>query len=195
MAHARTTNKDARFLEQEARGRRTRYMWSKWIKIAQDRADDTSADSAITADIISNQTVRIPLGFAPCNGKIVRCTTNATQWIETGTGGSVVAGFYKANIGATDTLISLGGGTLTDGTGTATGSPITLVPGANTPTITVAGTFVVNLPVGVTGTAVTDGWTVTGSPVALVAGNNTVTVQVGGVGTITVTVNGLTMSW
>ncbi len=57
---------------------------------------------------------------------------------------------------------------------------------ANTPTITVAGTFTVTLPAGATGTATSGGWTVTGSPVTLAAGANTITVQAGGSGTITV---------
>lgn len=82
---------------------------------------------------------------------------------------------------------TIGGGTLTDGTGTATGSPITLVPGANTPTITAAGTFTIVLPLGNVGTAATGGWTVTGSPVTLVGGSNTITVETGGANTITVT--------
>lgn len=82
----------------------------------------------------------------------------------------------------------LGGGTMTNGTGVVTGSPVTLAPGANTPTITQEGTFTINLPVGNVGTAETGNWVVTGSPVALVAGNNTITVEAGGgPGTITVT--------
>ena len=78
-------------------------------------------------------------------------------------------------------------GTLTNGTGIATGSPVTLVIGANTPTITQAGNFVINLKHGVTGTAATGGWTVATSPVSLVSGNNTITVSAGGSGTITIT--------
>ncbi len=80
----------------------------------------------------------------------------------------------------------IGSGILTNGTGTATGSPISLVGGVNTPTITIAGTFTIVLPTGGSGTATTGGWTVTGSPVTLVAGSNTITVQAGGTGTITV---------
>ena len=78
------------------------------------------------------------------------------------------------------------GGVCTDGTGTMTGSPVQLDIGANTPTVTVAGTFTIHLPIGGTGTAVTGGWTVTNSPVALVAGDNVITVELGGAGTITI---------
>jgi hypothetical protein len=82
-------------------------------------------------------------------------------------------------------------GTAADATGTMTGSPVSLTPGVNTPTITVAGTFTVTLPVGMTGSAVTGAWVVTGSPKALVAGANTVTVEVGGgPGTITINATG-----
>lgn len=78
------------------------------------------------------------------------------------------------------------GGVVTDGTGTMTGSPVTLAPGSNTPTVTVAGTFIIDLPIGNSGTATTGGWTITGSPVALVEGQNEITVQAGGSGTITI---------
>lgn len=81
-------------------------------------------------------------------------------------------------------------GSVADGTGTMTGSPVTLAPGVNTPTVTVEGTFVVTLPVGMTGTATSDGWVITGSPVALVAGANTITVEAGGAGTISITATG-----
>ncbi|MDP2702633.1 MAG: hypothetical protein Q8P98_11245, partial [Candidatus Rokubacteria bacterium] len=70
------------------------------------RIDDTSADSAVTADIIRSQTVAIPISVAPCTGKIVRCSINATQWVEIGVAGTVTARFYKAVIGAANTAIT-----------------------------------------------------------------------------------------
>lgn len=76
------------------------------------------------------------------------------------------------------------GGTATDGTGTMTGSPVALDWGLNQATVTVAGTFVIDIPIGGSGTATTGGWTITGSPVALVEGPNTITVELGGAGTI-----------
>jgi hypothetical protein len=82
-------------------------------------------------------------------------------------------------------------GTITNGTGIVTGSPLTLNTGVNTPTITQAGTFIVNLPSYATGTAASGGWTVTLSPVTLAAGNTTIIVQAGGAGTITITVHNL----
>jgi hypothetical protein len=78
------------------------------------------------------------------------------------------------------------GATVTDGTGTMTGSPVALDIGANTPTVTADGTFIVEVPIGGSGTAVTGGWVVTDSPKALVEGTNTITVQAGGAGTITI---------
>jgi len=81
------------------------------------------------------------------------------------------------------------GGIATDGTGTMTGAPVYLDIGANTPTVTVAGTFNIEVPIGGSGTAATGGWTVTGSPVALVEGTNVITVEEGGAGTITITMS------
>jgi len=78
------------------------------------------------------------------------------------------------------------GATMTNGTGSVNGSPITLASGSTTVTVTVAGTFTLELNQGVIGT-VTDGTgAVTGSPVALVAGTNTITVPAGGTGDLTV---------
>lgn len=79
------------------------------------------------------------------------------------------------------------GGTATDGTGTMTGSPVALDIGLNQPTVTVAGTFIIDVPIGGSGTAATNGWVVAGSPVALVEGENTITVNGGGAGVIDIT--------
>lgn len=67
------------------------------------------------------------------------------------------------------------GSTLTNGTGIATGSPVSLAYGSNTITVTQVGTFTAALPTGLNGTATSGTTTVTGSPQALVEGNNTVT--------------------
>lgn len=79
-----------------------------------------------------------------------------------------------------------GSGTLTNGSGLATGSPITLSPGANTVTVTQLGTFTIVLPAGYTGTAASGSTTVNTSPVSLVAGSNSITTSAA-TGTITVT--------
>ena len=90
---------------------------------------------------------------------------------------------YNATVGSTCKIAN--------GTGTMTGSPVTLALGANTPTVTAAGTFIVTLPYGCTATVATGSWTVTGSPVACAAGTTTsVIVESGGSSTITVTVTG-----
>ena len=83
------------------------------------------------------------------------------------------------NLGSTATVVN--------NTGIATGSPISLVPGVNTITVTGTGSFTVTLPTGVTGTATTGTATVTGSPLALVAGANTVTATTVGTFTISTT--------
>ncbi len=78
--------------------------------------------------------------------------------------------------------------TLRNGTGIATGAPITLVvPATNTITVSQAGTFLIDLPAGVTGTATAGTMALTGSPVALVGGLNTITTT-GAVGNFTVAV-------
>lgn len=64
------------------------------------------------------------------------------------------------------------------------GTPVTLVPGANTVNLTGAGTFTMELNVGTVGSAA--GAIVNPNPTALVAGTNTVTVTGAGASTITV---------
>jgi len=85
---------------------------------------------------------------------------------------------------------SAGTATLTNGTGTAAGSPITLTVAANNVNVTVLGTFTIVLPAGSTGTAASDVCTVTGSPVALVPGSQVITATTL-VGNIVVTYNGV----
>ncbi len=111
----RTTDRDARLLEQLARGRRTRYTAQQWVNIADDRAAD-DADSSIFADVIRNQTVAIPLFIAPCAGKIVRCGVNATQYVTIASSTCTIR-FLKAVIGGTD--VELDTGTTSIGAATA----------------------------------------------------------------------------
>ncbi len=81
--------------------------------------------------------------------------------------------------------LTAAGGTLINGTGVATGAPITLPINRTTVTVTTAGTFTVTLPASGTGTATTGtGATVSGSPQALTGGANTVTIT--GTGTFTI---------
>ena len=85
------------------------------------------------------------------------------------------------------------GATIEDGTGTLPVTPLVLVEGANTVTITGTGTFLVELVKGTEGTAVTDadllGAVVTSSPVDLVYGVSTITVTLAGTNEFTITVN------
>lgn len=81
----------------------------------------------------------------------------------------------------------VGGGVLSNGSGVATGSPLTLALGANVIPVTRLGTLTVVLPAGNTGQALTGTCTVVPSPTNLVAGTNTIAVTAGAVpGTINV---------
>lgn len=93
---------------------------------------------------------------------------------------------YKPTIEALDYSTSFGA-VMTDGTGTVTGSPITLTEGDNTVAVTVTGTFTLELNSGTVGTVEDDTGVVAGSPVDLVAGTNTITVT--SIGDLKVTVN------
>lgn len=68
--------------------------------------------------------------------------------------------------------------TLANGTGTATGAPITMTPGITTVVATGAGSFTITLPVGTTGVCTSGTATITSSPKALIAGANSVTTGV-----------------
>jgi hypothetical protein len=75
---------------------------------------------------------------------------------------------------------ALTGGTLVNGTGVMTGSPVALtLLGSTEITVTAAGTFVISLPVGYSGVATSATSTITNGPVTLVPGNNTVTATTG----------------
>jgi len=82
------------------------------------------------------------------------------------------------------------GATIADGTGTLPVSPLALVSGSNTVTITGTGTFTVELLNGTEGTATSGvgGAVVTGSPAPLAFGTNTITVTLGGTNQFDITV-------
>ncbi|MFZ2035670.1 MAG: hypothetical protein WAU62_01960 [Dehalococcoidales bacterium] len=137
--------------------------------------------SSVPTMITSTQTLFVD--NLPANGsKNIQYTTGNTPGtsmpIIVGNDGSISAAAYQV------------GDTLTNGTGTATGSPITLLSGANTITTTGSvGTFTLFLSPGNTATA-TSGAScqVTGSPLTLNPGTTTITTT-GSVGTFTITVN------
>lgn len=85
------------------------------------------------------------------------------------------------------------GGTMTDDTGSILASPLTLVDGDNTVTVTGAGNFTIELNDQVGGTASTivgSGASVTGGPITLIPWTNTITVA--GTGDILVSLAALT---
>ena len=83
-------------------------------------------------------------------------------------------------------------GTITNSSGTITGSPVNLFEGSpNTPTVTATGTFTVLMgSSSLIGTATSGGILVTGSPKALPAGSTTITTTGTPPGTINITVTG-----
>lgn len=94
------------------------------------------------------------------------------------------------------------GATITDGTGTCAGSPVALAAGVNTITVTVAGNFVVALPTGAYGYAVSGGTALVTShnrygqsPYLLSPGNNTIAVAPAGAISIYVTNSSVTPSY
>jgi len=114
--------------------------------------------------------------------------TNAIPYLRIMAPGAFASGTVEPDDPNVDFSTEFGA-VMADLTGTVTGSPITLVEGENTVTVTVVGTFTFTLEQGTVGT-VTDGTgTVTGSPVDLVAGISTITVPPAGDGTLIVGVN------
>jgi len=102
MANVRSTDNDARLIEQLARGRRTRYTQSLGFSVAEDRATNDT-DSLIMADAIKNETLVKAFFVAPCDGKVVRIVANGSPFIDMATSGTVTAKLTKAVIGGSDT--------------------------------------------------------------------------------------------
>ena len=170
---------------------------------SQTGANPSISMNCVTYSTITNNTIlQISGGFTPNYGiyefgassignvikdnKLVGVYTTPISFVNatvSGNDGYIAPGEIRTVSGS---LVKTGS-TLTNGTGTFTGSVITLKPGANTVTCTVAGTATIVLPVGSTGKAETDSMTVTASPKALVAGSNSIETT-GTVGTITVTI-------
>lgn len=150
-------------------------------------AAKTLAAQEVTQDTIYNNREVLDNTTAATSHDIVfgyggKGTINDASALEPGDNTS----YYSSGV-YLDTQAS--GGTLTNGTGTATGSPITLVDGANTITVTVVGTFSISLPDNQSGTATSGTTTVTGSPVTLTSGNNIITTTTS-TGYFTVTLDG-----
>jgi len=136
---ARSKDKDARLIEQLARGRRTRYTASKSFSVGEARTNNT-APNRITADVIRNETERLPIFVAPCACKVVRIVANGTPFVDLDTAGSTTAQVTKAVIGAADvnllaSTIAIGAATVPtldtaiDGVLSATASDLELIDG------------------------------------------------------------------
>jgi hypothetical protein len=190
------------------------------LTIAQYGSTATSATAvpavrqAIACLIDKNYIISVPLDYYAIRIDEPVAAPSTTGWTNPSYQG---AGYpYQYNVAnAVDYLAGAGfwgdgtwlyypnatwtGNTLTDGTGVAAGSPVTLDNGGNTITVSAVGTFTVSLAPGVTGTATSSGATLTGSPVTLntITGTNLqnqrayTTLTATTTGTFTVTLSGV----
>lgn len=142
--------------------------------------------NAVQAQFINGQMNAVATPISVASGRV------GIEYIlsDIHTNDSTLEKFYNTDRYHLVTEITKTGSTLTNGTGTFTGSVIALKPGANTVACTVAGTATIVLPTGSTGTAATGTMTVDSSPVALVGGSNVITTS-GATGNITVTINAI----
>ena len=101
MANTRSTDQDARLIEQLARGRRTRYTQNLGFSIAEDRVTN-DADSLLMADAIKNETVIKAFFVAPCACKVVRVVANGSPFVDMDTSGTVTAKLTKSVIGGSN---------------------------------------------------------------------------------------------
>ena len=101
MAHARSTDNDALLIEQCSRGRRVRYIYPRAVIVAADRTAQ-DADSSPVADVIDGETALILMFVAPCDGKFVRGTVNASTYPVTS--GAATVTFYKTVSGGDTAL-------------------------------------------------------------------------------------------
>ena len=101
MAHTRTTDPDARVIDQCSKGRRTRYVVSKSFIIAGARTNNT-APNRIMADLIQNETEIFGVFVAPCAAEVIRITANGTPFADMAAGGTATAKLTKAVIGGSD---------------------------------------------------------------------------------------------
>jgi hypothetical protein len=76
----KTIELKATLMTQLGKGYRTRYTSVVPVIIAEDRIDDTSADSDLLADALRAQTVYKGVFVAPCNCQILRMFANAKAW-------------------------------------------------------------------------------------------------------------------
>ena len=135
---ARSKDKDARLIEQLARGRRTRYTASVDFTVGEARTNNT-APNRLLADIIKNETEKFGVFVAPCACKVVRISANGSPFVDLDTGGTVVAKMTKNVVGATDvdlcSNITIGSataptaGTVLDGTLSTTAGALDLTEG------------------------------------------------------------------
>ena len=101
MANVRTTNQDARIIDQCARGRRTRNVVSKDLIIANARTNN-SVPNRIMATAIAGETEIFGLFVAPCDCKVIRITANGSPFVDNGVAETSTVKLTKAVIAGTD---------------------------------------------------------------------------------------------
>lgn len=152
-------------------------------------------NNTVTVSTEGTFTVRLPAGVtgtattgtSAVSGSPVTLATGDNTITTTGTGTFTLAlALDKLTIGTLSGAVGEGTRarfqligsdpivTVADGTGTATGAPLWLVPASSTVTVSGAGTFTITVPTGMSGTVTSGTATVVESPVTLVEGANTI---------------------
>lgn len=146
-------------------------------------------------------------GSALVSGSPLTLAAGGTRTITTTTGGvftlainrtSTTIGTFTGMVGsatAAKPKYQLTGsqayGTVTNKTGTATGSPVKALAGSTTINVTGAGTFDVAVPYGMVGTAASGTATLVGSPVTLASGATTTIDTSATTGNVTITLHAI----
>ena len=103
---ARSTDKEARIIEQLARGRRARYVKSMPLIIAAARTNMTAPNhmlaDACASGAADNETANKAIFIAPCAGKVVRVYANALIYAAMAAGGTATVKAVKSVIGGSD---------------------------------------------------------------------------------------------
>ena len=130
--------------------------------------DNLNANQNKTFQYTTGNTPATSMPIIVGNGGYI--TTSESAALEPGSNFSLIcSGLVNTSIPVTT------GNTLTNGTGTATGSPITLANGLNTIAVTGLGNFTIVLSNGVSASVASGSTTVTGSPLQIGQGTNTIT--------------------
>ncbi len=189
-------------------GNVTSYTWPSGVSNgnhnieirAVDKAGNIGSIASFTFSIIINSLeattgdILIQVGSSPNQVGVTAnylATATFVPTIVANVGDTITIKSTRGYAIAADSL-ALASATISNGTGVATLS-VNVLPqqlptaSTNTLTVTTAGTFLISLPVGATGTVISGTAIITGSPQALVDGTNIITASTTGTFTITLT--------